>query len=479
MKRYRKQKIALFLTMLILLTGLPISSEQVQAGVWDNAYTYYQTYGNSVLFQPTSQTDGVIYYATKAATATTKTKFRTIGWKVTVKNLSGGTIQNLYFKLNGSYMQRVDVRKKSGYEYDLYALPLYQLKRRLNAKAEQAVKKGQADVVLNACMIVVSSGQAKGAMNDNGPTSGQVYTTYSGIAGAANWSNSAKQSFPSYFNKVVDGLFVLVKAGGDSGIASFSGEGYYCYGTYVTLRAKVKKGFEFEMWDGDVRSVRPEVSFYANEPGTWIAQTVRKWVTIIFHRNLTPQDAQVDWQKVSYGDTGEAFQNTGWRKNGEEMLGWALDSNADKAAYGTREKISNSWILKYSPQVHLYAVWPKDTDEATPDEAITDEATPDPMTPDEATPDPATPDEATPDEAITDEATPDPQAPESTITESVSSAAEGRTIIKKIHCRFISQKYFEDVYHNLIPEAEGGLPSDSRWVQIPSLRKMLRQCLQS
>lgn len=474
MKRNRKRRAACFLALLILFTGLPVSSEQIHAGVWDNAYTYYQTYGNSVLFQPTSQTDGVIYYATKAASATTKTKFRTIGWKVTVKNLSGGTLQNLYFKLNGSYMQRVDVRKKSGYEYDLYALPLYQLKRRLNAKAEQAVKRGQADVVLNACMIVVSNGKAKGAMNDNGPTSGQVYTTYDGIAGAANWSSSAKQSFPSYFNKNVDGLFVLVKVSGDSGIASFSGEGYYCYGTYVTLSAKVKKGFEFEMWDGDVRSVRPEVSFYANEPGQWIALTTRKSVTIIFHRNLTSQDTQVDWQKISYGDTGAPFQKTGWRKNGEEMLGWSLDPNADKATYGTREIISNNWILKYTPQVHLYAVWQQTSDTETPDPTTPDPTTPDPTTPDPTTPDPTTPDPTTPDPT-----NPDPGIPESTITESVSSTTEGRSIIKKIHCRFISQKYFEDAYHNLIPEAEGGLPSDSRWVMIPNLRQMLRQSLQS
>ena len=79
--------------------------------------------------------DGIIYYATKASKATTSTKFRTLGWKVTVRNTSGSTLQTLYFKLSGSYMYQVDSVTKGNYEYNLYALSLYQMKSRMNTRA--------------------------------------------------------------------------------------------------------------------------------------------------------------------------------------------------------------------------------------------------------------------------------------------------------------------------------------------------------
>ena len=117
----------LVLAFALFVSVLGISSQSVKASVWNNAYTYYSTYGNSVVFRPMTSTDGMIYYATKAKKASTSTVYRTLGWKVSIKNMSGSTLQTLYFKLGGSYMYVTDTVTKNNYEYNLFSLSLYKL----------------------------------------------------------------------------------------------------------------------------------------------------------------------------------------------------------------------------------------------------------------------------------------------------------------------------------------------------------------
>ena len=141
--------------------------------------------------------------------------------------------------------------RKGGAEYNLYALTLGDLKDRLNAKASQALNKGKASMVMDACMIVVRKGKAQGTMNDQGPVSGKVYTTYQGISGAESWSRESYTSFHNYFHKEIQGLFFWVDAIAGEGIASVSGGGEYCYGYTACLKAKAKKGYDFAEWRGD------------------------------------------------------------------------------------------------------------------------------------------------------------------------------------------------------------------------------------
>lgn len=368
-------------------------------------------------------------------------------------------------------MNCVDSRKSSGSQYNLYALSLYNLKRRLNSKASKAMENGEVDIILDACLIVVDNGKEKGSMNDSGPTSGKVYTTYNGIIGAANWSNAAKKSLTSYFNKKVDGLFFRINATYDEGISSVSGAGYYCYGTYVTLKAKCKKGYDFEMWSGSTRSSREEVSFYVNDSGRFEATSERKKLVVVFHRNFSAEDSEADYEVYYYDRVGESFPRVNWRKNGQEMLGWALSPNATTAAYKRGDSVKNSWIINYSPQMHLYAVWA--------DEEENDEDTPTPSsdTPTSNTPAPSpTPTPTTPTPAPT---TPTPTtAPTSTTTiQTTTDTPEPDT--KEIQCRFISSKYFEDSSYRLISSDQGGLAEDSRWAVNPVLRQLLRQVLSS
>ena len=487
------------LVLVLLISVLPVNMQTLYASEWNNAYHFFQKYGRQVVFCPTSTTDGNIYYATKAATATTNTKYRTIGWKVSVRKLNGTHLQTLYFKLGGSYMNCIDTCKKSGDEYKLYSMSLYNLKRRLNDKASKAMKQGLADLVLDACMIVVKNGKAKGSMNDNGPVSGKVYTDYNGIAGAANWSSASYSSFYNYFDKKIEGLFFLVDTIPDTGIEAVTGGGYYCYGTYVTIKANTKTGYNFDMWDGTYRSGHPEVSFYVTDYAKCVALARRKQLSIIFHRNLNSRDTVGAEQKIAYGDGGDRFDRIPWTAKGKKLTGWALSPDASSPKYSLTATIKDSWIDKYSPRVDLYAVW-EDTEETpqpeepVPDTPTEDTPTPDtptPGTPTEDTPTPSTPTPDTPTPGTPTEDTPTPSTPTpdtptpgtptpdtpspSTPTPDTPNTEDSQQ--KKIHCRFISSAYFEDSAQNLIPKEKGGIDPASPWAVDSSLRVLLRQVL--
>lgn len=485
------------LVFMLLITMFPGNLTKLYASEWNHAYTYYQTYGNSVVFCPKSKTDGNIYYATKAATATTKTRYRTIGWKLSVRDLDGKHLQTIYFKLGGFYMNRVHTVKKSGYEYDLYSMSLYNLKKRLNAKADDAVKGGKAKFVLDACMIVVKDGNAKGEMNDSGPVSGKVYTNYSGISGAESWSSSSYASFSNYFDKEIEGLFFLVDTIEGTGISSVRGGGYYCYGSYVTLEAKVKQGYEFEMWDGTYRNANIRYSFYVNEDAKCFAIARKKVLHILFYRNLSPTDTVGAEQRLYYGDGGVKLDRMSWSAEGKKLKGWALKPDAVKKDFSLSMIVKDSWIAKYSPKIELYAVWenvnePEKLEPDNPEPDIPDPDIPEPDTPDHDIPDYDTPkpdqpgqDTSKPDNPKPDNPEPDnpipPDVPEPEYPDQPDSGEEEPETNKiiKIHCRFISEKYFEDANQNLIPQERGGLKENSKWAEDPSLRVWLRQILKS
>lgn len=456
----RKEKIRKKLTHLavacaLLIGTFGISAQPVQASPWNSAYTYYNTYGNSVIFCPVTSTDGLIYYGTRAKKATSNTTFRTLGWKVTVKNLSGSTLQTLYLKLGGNYMYQSDCTSVGQYEYNQYCVPLYRLKSMMNAKAEKALQKGKATIRLDACMTVVKNGRAKGSMNDNGPASGKVYTDYSGIAGAANWSSAARQSLYSYFDKYVEGLFYQVDVIAGEGIKSAEGSGVYCYGTYAQINAQEATGYEFTNWCGLLSSGQKNTDFIVNESGVCIAFGTPKILRIYFHRNQFAQDDVVDCQLMRYHKNGADLEYCPWKKNDKLALGWALSPNAKTAKYKLGQHVSAKWINQNAPQLHLYAVWGDTGPDPDPDSDPNSNSTsPNPTPPD---PTPPTP-------------TPSPDDK----TEDGNTKTTANTIVR---CRFISNQYFEDEYENLIPQEKGGLSPDSVWATDTIRRQILRYAL--
>jgi hypothetical protein len=330
-------------------------------------------------------------------------------------------------------MSLVDTTTKSNDEYNLYSLSLYNLKRRMNKNAKKALQNGNATIVLDACMVVVKDGKAQGAMTDKGPSSGKVYTTKSGIEGAEKWSVSAKQSFSNYFSKQVEGLFYKVSVDADLGIKKVSGIGIYCYGTYVTLKAQVEKGYTFESWSGGVRSTEKTVSFYVTSNQNLQADTQKITLTICFHRNFDAQDSEVQTVSYSYGKK-DSFPGLNWSKNETTMRGWSTSATGTKVAYKVKSAVTDSMILKKAPKLDLYAIWPSQPKPTGGDTPVIEDI----------------PEEIDP--PIVEEEQP-------------------------VHYRFISQKYFEDSDGQLISDTKGGLSETSRWAVDPTLRQMLRQIL--
>jgi cell division septation protein DedD len=331
------------------------------------------------------------------------------------------------------------------------------------------------EIVLNACMVVVKKDKAQGAMSDSGPTSGTVYTTYSGISGAASWSSSSKTTLKTYFNKTVDGLFLKVSATGDSGIKSISGKGTYFYGTYVTLSATVKTGYEFNQWTGSKKSTLSSMSFYATSAISCSASSTKKKVDIVFHRNQSTSDSTTNTMTVTYGSASKTFTQCGWTKNGYSISGWSLSSGSSVISYSTGYTVTDSFVLDNSPRIDLYAVYPvyvSYTPTPTPSAPTPAPSTPTPSTPTPSTPTPSTP---TPSTQTPSTETPSTPTPGTTETEDTEDAAKTGT--KKINVRFISRKYFEDDSNNLISESNGGLASDSKWATDGTLRALLRSVL--
>jgi hypothetical protein len=331
--------------------------QRTTADVWDNAYTYYATYGNQAVFRANSQTDGIIYCATQGAVASTGIRYRTIGWKMDIKDTWGNVLQTLYFQQGGAYLANPSVVQDSKYIYQLYTLSLSTLKSRMNTAARTALNNGRCSIVMNACMVVVRNGVVQGTMNDYGITSGSVYTTYNGIVQAANWSAASRSALYSYFNKSVSGLFYTVSVSGGTGIASVGGGGTYCYGTSVTISASPSAGYVFSYWSGSGTAYSASYSFYVNGNTSWYANAQKKSTVVTFYRNAFSGDGTFRKQTFTYGNSGQYFAETGFVRSGYHLTGWAHASNAATAQYAVYNSVSNEWISNNYPAVSLYAVW--------------------------------------------------------------------------------------------------------------------------
>lgn len=484
MRKLEWNKKSLWRLAAILLAAcllLPRTAVPVEAHVFNNAYTYYQTNGDSVKFWKTSETDGEICYATMAKCATTSIRFQTLGWKASVLDLSGARLQTIYFRLGGSYMHMVDSRTTDGYEYNLYGLTLSSLKKRMNTKAKQALKAGSCTIVLDACMTTVHGGTVQGSMTDSGSFTGKVYTSYDGIAGAEYWSSAAKSSLHSYFDKVVEGLFYKVAVKKSTGISSVSGGGTYLYGTEITVSAEVKKGYTFSRWKGLYNTDEIEHSFYVNEAGTMTASAAPIVIRIVYHRNFSASDSTFVVQTVKYGEENVHMRKENWEKDGKAPVGYALSQGAAEASYALDAAITNAWILKYAPKVHLYAVWPdsgENPSEVTPASGTDPDSDADSAADidSDSGADPAPDIDSDSDSDADPDPTPAPTSPAPDV-EPVPPSDDDLPEVPPVQMRFISRTYFEDASGNLVPRAQGGLEASSRWGVNASLRSLLRQVL--
>ena len=217
---FRKCVCMMFVAAVIITYMFSVDCNIVKADEWDDAVKYYSNYGNAAVFKATNKMNGNIYFCSAGNTSTSGTKYRTIGYKMTIKGTGGNEIQKIYFQLGGQYLTLLNSKKQSGKEYMLYVITLQNIKTRFNEQALNALSSGSCTIVLDACMVLRVNGKNKGGMNDNGPSWGKVYTTYAGISKAANWTDSALTALYSYYGKTVRGLFHTIDVRKSTGISS-------------------------------------------------------------------------------------------------------------------------------------------------------------------------------------------------------------------------------------------------------------------
>ena len=103
MKNYIIRVIAGICALMFMLINY--ACDDIFADVWSEPVKFYNTYGNSAVFKPTSKSDGEIYFCSAGNISTSGTKYRTIGYKLSVKNTSGNVIQTVYYQMPGKYMK--------------------------------------------------------------------------------------------------------------------------------------------------------------------------------------------------------------------------------------------------------------------------------------------------------------------------------------------------------------------------------------
>ena len=119
----------------------------VMADEWDEPVKFYNKYGNNAVFKPTSIFDGYIYFCSAGNISTSGTKYRTVGYKMTVKDNSGNVIQTIYYQMSGRYLKLKYQAKSSGKEYMLYTIALSTVRQRMNAKSLEALGAGKCTIV--------------------------------------------------------------------------------------------------------------------------------------------------------------------------------------------------------------------------------------------------------------------------------------------------------------------------------------------
>lgn len=349
----------MLLSIVYLFVALAIFlPERVEAGVFDNAYTFYQSYENEMGFQPGANNEGEIFYATKGKKAVSSgTQYTTIGWKVTMKNSNGENIATLYYELGGDYMTTVDTQLVDGYEYTLYKVTLSNMRSRISRDANEALKTANCSIIFDACLALKINGVLQGGMTDGGPSWGNVYTTYKGIVGAVSWPDTTKETLKTYFNKTVEDIYYSVTLSKGTGVTEVTGAGKYCFGTLVTVKATVDSKYVFQSWTGNGNSTSSSYTFTILKNMSLKANAQKRNLQVNFYKESSG-GTYPDAYRIYYNNTsGQAFPDFGWEKTGLHQTGWSLYKNATSAMYKITNGIAQSWIDAYLPEVDLYAVW--------------------------------------------------------------------------------------------------------------------------
>lgn len=334
-----KTGVVLFVLCLLSLFEM-FSPEIAKANVFDDAYSFYNQYGSDMTFCAGEYKQGEIYYATKAKkNEHTGIRYTTIGWQVRVFNGAGALVETIYYQLGGSNMSSIDTRTVNGHVYRLYCVTLENLKSRLSSAGRKALNNPDCNIIFDACTTTKLNGVVQGGMTDQGPSWGEVYTTYNGIVNAKDWSSATRETLKSYYNKSVEGLFYDVNIVSGPGIAQTLGAGRYCFGTEVTIKAQPSEGYHFGGWTGTESITDKNYTFVLyNQDVTYIANAKENTYTIQF--NAGGGQGNIPAKVVSF--TSEFVTPLeGFSLEESTMSGWKTENEIHRFTRGKSVSVRN------------------------------------------------------------------------------------------------------------------------------------------
>ncbi len=347
------QYIKIFLIVCIIF--LLWNKEVCMAAIEDDPIRFYNTYGENAVFTPISEENGAIYMASSAyCNSKARIRFRTIGWKISVRNSWGMEYQCANLKLGGNALTLWSEAYSNGYVYEVYKLNEQFLRNFLYPASVATIQEGRASIYFDAINTILVNGVPQGSMDDSGNLYGEVYTTYDGIAGATGWSANTREALKSYYNKQAQGLLCTVSVTPLEGIASIQGGGTFLYGTTVKLYATPKQGYQFSGWSGAASGSANPVQFIANKNSTVYASGKRNEVEICYHRNLTTEDTVTTIRKVSLDDSKSTFWFPSWEQVGHYANKW-IDKKGESYSFGSA--MQEKWLASAYPRIDLYCEW--------------------------------------------------------------------------------------------------------------------------
>ena len=355
-KRACQVTLLALVTILCLLGGI---SQPVSASTLD-AEDFYNTYGDTAVFEPTTYNDGEISFASYVYLRSPGTKiyYTVLGWGFTFSDLSGNTLQTVVCSFEGNYLKIANIVSYSDRNYYLYTIKLSELKYLLSQSTLAMLNSGQCQVTMNAYVRVCYYGTYSGSMDTDGTVHGTLYSDYNSLVTAQDWSSKTKNSLKSYFNKEIDGLYRRLRVRKGLGIASVTGDGTYCYGADATITATPQTGYQFDYWVSDDTSYynNPQ-SVCVNDDVLYRAYAYAVYTKATFYRNYYSTDSTSNSKYYYYNGSNQTLLNPGWTKTGYTLSGWATSKTAYSATYSLTNAVDGSWVLKYTPSVNLYAVW--------------------------------------------------------------------------------------------------------------------------
>lgn len=236
-----------YIVIFILLFICMLPDNKAKAGTFDNAVDYSKTYGTSESVPARlNEADGFIYFCSCGSTSTGSTKYRTVGYKITLT--VGGKSDCVEVKLDGSYVKNVSQMKSNGYTYVL---------RRARLSGLQSLFYGNTDITWNqiyrerntyrfdAIMTIINNNvqkcgnisESEDGRSISSDNNSFLYRTAAAVKSAAKWNNPS--DIDNFFGKNVS--FPPISYIETSAISMFPNDNLYNNGgtTYVRKNSQL------------------------------------------------------------------------------------------------------------------------------------------------------------------------------------------------------------------------------------------------